>query len=187
MISVHRHMDLPPGQSDMSFPRLNTRRYSPDEGAGAAFTKRFWRRRVRTDQRWDEGVGAGGGHMGSSARARRSLAVANHARLLSLSRGRGLKLRRTEVGRSRRSGTVWRRRPLGSPAAGETPVRGGFGEIFPYPPSFEERRLDPYVLPTPHLVGTRLSTGLRPPAAQRRRPRRGVRSQARRHPLTSPW
>jgi riboflavin biosynthesis pyrimidine reductase len=27
----------------------------------------------------------------------------------------------------------------------------------------------------------------RPPAAQRRRPRRGVRSQARRHPLTSPW
>jgi hypothetical protein len=27
----------------------------------------------------------------------------------------------------------------------------------------------------------------RPPAAQRRRPRRGLRSQARRHPLTSPW
>jgi hypothetical protein len=27
----------------------------------------------------------------------------------------------------------------------------------------------------------------RPPAAQRRRPRRGVRLHARRHPLTSPW
>jgi hypothetical protein len=27
----------------------------------------------------------------------------------------------------------------------------------------------------------------RPPAAERRRPRRGVRSRARRHPLTSPW
>jgi hypothetical protein len=41
MISVHRHMDLPLGLSDMSFPRLNTRRYSPDEGAGAAFAKCF--------------------------------------------------------------------------------------------------------------------------------------------------
>jgi hypothetical protein len=29
--------------------------------------------------------------------------------------------------------------------------------------------------------------GRRPPAAQRRRPRRGVRSHARRYPLTSPW
>jgi hypothetical protein len=40
----------------------------------------------------------------------------------------------------------------------KSPVRGVFGEIFPYPPSFEERRLDPCVLPTPPLVGTRLST-----------------------------
>jgi hypothetical protein len=29
------------------------------------------------DKRWDEGVGAGGGQLGSSARARRSLAVAS--------------------------------------------------------------------------------------------------------------
>jgi hypothetical protein len=41
IISVHRHKDLPHGQSDMSFPRLNTPRYSPDEGAGAAFAKCF--------------------------------------------------------------------------------------------------------------------------------------------------
>jgi hypothetical protein len=66
----------------------------------------FGRRRVRTDERWDEGVGAGGGQLGSSARARRSLAAASHARVLSLPWGRGLKLRRTEVGRGRRSGTA---------------------------------------------------------------------------------
>ena len=34
---------------------------------------------------------------------------------------------------------------------------------------------------------TELLHDRRPPAAQRRRPRRGVRSHARRHPLTSPW
>jgi hypothetical protein len=67
IISVHRHLNLPLGQSYMSFPRLNTRRYSPDDGAGAAFAKIFWRRRVRTDRRRDEGVEAGGGQLGSSA------------------------------------------------------------------------------------------------------------------------
>jgi hypothetical protein len=73
-------MNPPLGQSDVSFLRLNTRIYSPDEGAGAAFAKCFWRRRVRrTYQRWDEGVGTGGGQLGSSARARRSLAVASLA------------------------------------------------------------------------------------------------------------
>jgi hypothetical protein len=41
IISVQRHMDLALGQSDMSFPRLNSRRYSPDEGAGAAFAECF--------------------------------------------------------------------------------------------------------------------------------------------------
>jgi hypothetical protein len=41
IISVHRQMDLPLGQSDMSFPRLNTRIYSPDDGAGAASAKKF--------------------------------------------------------------------------------------------------------------------------------------------------
>jgi hypothetical protein len=39
----------------------------------------FWRERVRTDKRWDEGVGACGGHLGSIARARLSLAVTIHA------------------------------------------------------------------------------------------------------------
>jgi hypothetical protein len=38
-----------------------------------------------------------------------------------------MKLRKTEVGRSRRSGTVWRRQSSGSPAAGET-WYGGFLE-----------------------------------------------------------
>jgi hypothetical protein len=125
IISIHRHMDLPLGQSDMSFPRLNTRIYSPDEGAGAASAKSFWQRRVRTDLRWDEGVGASGGQPGSNARARRSLAVASHARVVRLRWGRSLKLRMTKVGRSRRSGTVWRRRSLGSPPAGKIRY-GGF-------------------------------------------------------------
>jgi hypothetical protein len=118
----------------------------------------FGRRRVRTDRRRDEGVGAGGGQLGSSARARRSLAVASPATALSFPRGRGLMLRRTEVGRSGRSGTVWRRRSLGSPAAGKARY-GGFLEKVPYPPSFEDRRLDACVLPTHAVVGTRLSIG----------------------------
>jgi hypothetical protein len=46
--------------------------------------ERFWRRRVRTDQRWDEGIGAGGGQLGSSAcRARRSLAFDSHVSFMS--------------------------------------------------------------------------------------------------------
>jgi hypothetical protein len=81
------------------------------------------------DQRWDEGVGAGGGPLGRSARARRSLAVANPTRVLCLPWGRGLKLRKTEVGRGRRSGTVWRRRSLGSTAAGKT-MYGGLLKIY---------------------------------------------------------
>jgi hypothetical protein len=36
----------------------------------------FWRKRVRTGQRWDAGVGVGSGLPGSSAKARRSLAIA---------------------------------------------------------------------------------------------------------------
>jgi hypothetical protein len=40
----------------------------------------------------------------------------------------------------------------------KSPVRGVL-EKLPYPPSFEDRRLDPCVLPTPSLVGTRLSIG----------------------------
>jgi hypothetical protein len=77
---------------------------------------------------------------------------------LSLPWGRGLKLRRTEAGRGRKSGTVWRRRALGSTAAGK-PGTGDFRQIFSYPTSFVVRRLDPCVLPTPPLVGTRLSAG----------------------------
>jgi hypothetical protein len=42
IISVHRHMDLALGLSYVHFPRLNTRRYSPDEGAGAAFMEYYF-------------------------------------------------------------------------------------------------------------------------------------------------
>jgi hypothetical protein len=131
----------------------------PTHGRGRRLRNVFWRRRVRTDRRRDEGVGVGGGQLGSSARAWRSPAVASPARALGLPWGRGMMLRMTDVGRRRRSGTIWRRRSLGSPAAGKTRYGGFLGKILPYPPSFEDRRLDPCVLPTPPLVGTRLSTG----------------------------
>jgi hypothetical protein len=36
-----------------------------------------------TDQRWDEGVGVGGGELESSARARRSLADAIHVSFMT--------------------------------------------------------------------------------------------------------
>jgi hypothetical protein len=134
-ISVHRHWDLPLGRSDMSFPRLNSHGYSPDEGAGAAFAKCFWRRRVRTDHRWDEGVGAGGGQLGSIARARRSLAVAIPA---SFKSPLGARLEATQDGGGlqpeERHGLaaavprITRRR--------KNPVRGDFGGNIPVPTIF---------------------------------------------------
>jgi hypothetical protein len=39
------------------------------------YAKHFWRKGVRTDQRWDAGVEASSGQPGSSAKARHSLAV----------------------------------------------------------------------------------------------------------------
>jgi hypothetical protein len=60
-----------------------------------------------------------------AARVRRLLAAASLAKPFSLPWGRGPKIRKTEVGRSRRSGTVRRRRSGGSPAAGKTRY-GGF-------------------------------------------------------------
>jgi hypothetical protein len=46
----------------------------------------------------------------------------------------------------------------------------------------------PFPAIKPYATRGESVTSRRPPAAQRRRrPRRGVRSQARRHPLTSPW
>jgi hypothetical protein len=122
IISVHQRKDLPLGQSDMFFQQLNTHKYSPVT-AGTVSADCFLAGKG-TDQRWDEGVGAGGGLQGSSAGARRSLAATSHARVLSLPWGRGMKLRRTEVGRGRRSGTVWRRRSFGSTAAGKSRYGG---------------------------------------------------------------
>jgi hypothetical protein len=112
---------------------------------------------VRTDQRWDEGFGDGGGHLGSTVMARRSLVVANP---VSFASPMGARLEATDDGGGsqpeERHGMaaevlrIIRRR--------KNPVRGVFGKTFPYPPSIEERRLDPCALPTPLLVGTRSST-----------------------------
>jgi hypothetical protein len=124
IISVHQHWDLPLGKSDMFFQQLNTHRSSPVTAGTMSADCFFWRGRVRTDQRWDEGVGAGGGHLGSSARTRRSLAAASPTRVLSQPWGRGMKLRMKEVCRGRRSGTVRRRRSLRSTAAGKTQYGG---------------------------------------------------------------
>jgi hypothetical protein len=57
------------------FSRLNIQRYSPDKGEGTVFANIFLRKGVRTDQRWAAGIGASGGQPGSTANARRSLAV----------------------------------------------------------------------------------------------------------------
>jgi hypothetical protein len=124
IISVHQHMDLPLGQSDMFFSATEYSQILSRYGGNDVCGLFFWRGRVRTDQRWDEGVGAGGGQLRSSARARRSQEAASPARVLSLPWGRGLKLRMTEVGRGRRSGRGGRRRSLGSTAAGETRYGG---------------------------------------------------------------
>jgi hypothetical protein len=64
------------------------------------------------------GGGPGEGCARTPVGAWRSLAVASPTRAFSLPWGRGMMLRRTEVGRSRRSGTVWRRRSLGSSGTG---------------------------------------------------------------------
>jgi hypothetical protein len=120
-------MDPPLGQSDMSFPRLNTRRYSPDDGAGAAFAKCFWRRRVRTDHRWDEGVGAGGGQLGNSARARRSLVVGNLASFKSPLRAR-LEATKDGGGSQPEERQGLAAEILRIIRGRESPVRGGFGK-----------------------------------------------------------
>jgi hypothetical protein len=48
---------------------------SYSKGVGHVLHKRLMARRVRPDQRWEAGVGAGGGQPGSSARKGRSLAL----------------------------------------------------------------------------------------------------------------
>jgi hypothetical protein len=93
--------------------------------------------------------------MGSSARAWRSLTVANHASVTSPLVAR---LEATEDGGGsqpeERHGMA--AKVLGVIRRRKNPVRGVLGKEFQYQPSFEERRLDPCVLPTPPLVGTRL-------------------------------
>jgi hypothetical protein len=48
-------------------------------GIGPASVKSFLAIKVRTDQRWLEGVGDGGERPGSTAKARRSLDVAHRS------------------------------------------------------------------------------------------------------------
>jgi hypothetical protein len=79
IISVHQHMDLSPGQSDMYFFVTRYSHILSRRRGGGGVCELFWRRRERTHQRWDEGVEFGGGQHGRSARARRSLVVASPA------------------------------------------------------------------------------------------------------------
>jgi hypothetical protein len=76
MISVqYRRQDLPLGLSDTYFAVLYYCIQSYFEGVGHVPQKCLMARRIRPDQRWDAGVGAGGGQPGRSARKGRSLAV----------------------------------------------------------------------------------------------------------------
>jgi hypothetical protein len=94
------------------FSRLKTLKYSPDKAAGAVHVKYVLARRVRTDQRWDAGVGAGGGHPGSCAREGRSVNVGQRSRGRTYpSRGVGLDTIHEKNSRGERSGTVWRPPP----------------------------------------------------------------------------
>jgi hypothetical protein len=124
IISVHRHKDLPLGQSDMSSPRLNTRRFSPDEGEGAAFAK------YSLAKKGTDGSAEGRGcwiWRRPAGKQRWGTALASSRQPCESFKspwGRGMVQRRTEVGRGRRSGTVWRRRSLGSSAAGKARYMG---------------------------------------------------------------
>jgi hypothetical protein len=57
------------------FSRLNTVIYSLYEEVGAVSLKHFRARRIRTDQRWVEGVGAIGGQPESGVKKGRSLLI----------------------------------------------------------------------------------------------------------------
>jgi hypothetical protein len=79
-------------------------------------------RRARTDQRWIEDVGAGGGKHGSNAMVRRSLDVDQRVGVESDERKQHDNNSEEEchVGRS---GEVWRRGVLGDQPPPENPVR----------------------------------------------------------------
>jgi hypothetical protein len=66
-------------------------------------------RRVRTDQRWDVGVGARGGKHGSSARVWRSLDVDQPVDVMPAKRGQQDNNNDVDC-RDGRSGEAWRRR-----------------------------------------------------------------------------
>jgi hypothetical protein len=88
-------MDLPLGRSDLIFRDWILTYTLLSKGQGRCMRNIFWRKRLRTDQRWDEGVRAGGGQPGSTARARHSLVIVSHVRFES---PLGVSLRATQDG-----------------------------------------------------------------------------------------
>jgi hypothetical protein len=78
-----------------------------------------------------------------------------------------IRCRKSRYGLAEWRRTVWwRRTRYGMAAEVDMITRrrktryGGFSnKVFPYPISFAERRLDPFVRSTPPLVGTQLSIG----------------------------
>jgi hypothetical protein len=152
-------MNLPLVQSDIFFVTKYTHN-PPTRGRGRCLRNVFrWRIRVRTDQRWDDGVGVATEKPGSNAMAIRSLAVASYG---SCKSPMGARLEATHDGGGsqpvERHGLaaevlkIIRRR--------ET-MYGGFLENYSrtHHSSRSGDSLDPCVLPTPPLVGTMLSKG----------------------------
>jgi hypothetical protein len=87
----------------------------------------LWRRRLRTDQRWDEGVGDGGGHLGSSTVVWSSLASDSPVSLC-LPRGETedhARWRTVTAGEATRADGGG---PLDRPPPEKNPVRGVFGK-----------------------------------------------------------
>jgi hypothetical protein len=88
IISVHQHLDLPLGQSDTFFQRLNSHIYSPVL-TGTVSTESFLAKKGtdgsavgRGCWSWRRTAGALG-HGARSTRARRSLALASHVSFMS--------------------------------------------------------------------------------------------------------
>jgi hypothetical protein len=71
----YRRQDLPSGPSDMLFRGKILMDTTLLWGVGLVPHERLVARRVRAEQRWDAGVGAGDGQPGSNAKKGRSLAV----------------------------------------------------------------------------------------------------------------
>jgi hypothetical protein len=155
MISVHQHMVLPLGQSDMFFPRLNSHRISPVQVGtmsakyllakkgtdGSAVGRRCWSWR-RTAGKHHHGMAF------ASSRQPYEFISPLGARLMTTQDG-GWSQPEERHGHAAEVIRIIRRR--------KNPVRGVLENI-PVPNIFCVRRLNPCVRRTPPLVGIRLST-----------------------------